>query len=174
MRPTDPWEIVVPEIFDGRRYCVYQHYCDGVLFYVGSGQISRAFEFEATRRCPAWQAVSKGRKVTVVITNRVVDRSDARRAEYKQIRTYRPFGNETLEEGQAFDWREVEHSPGLRIATLIDRVTVIRCDPLGMEFPTVAAASAYLGISRSAIYNSVSGRHPEVRGFTFHRVERRR
>lgn len=173
MRPTEPWEIVIPEIFDGRRYCVYEHYCDGLLFYIGSGQIARAFEFEMTRRCPTWQMFAKDRKVSVIITNRMVDRSEARRVEYRAIRAYRPCGNDTLEEGQSFNWRTVVHG-SVHVATMLDRVTVVRCDPLGMEFPNVAAASSYLGVSRSAIYNSISGRHPEVRGFTFSRVEKRR
>lgn len=171
MRTLEPWEILIPEIFDGRRYCVYHHYADGLLFYVGSGQIARAFEFEKTRRCPTWGEFSYNRKISVVIAGRFTDRNEARRREYRDIRFFRPCGNDTLEEGQTFGWREIECA-GVRVATLIDRVTLVKCDPLGIEFPSVAAASNYLGVSRSAVYNSISGRYPEVRGFTFSRVER--
>lgn len=176
MRNLDPWEIYVPNVFDGRRYCVYFHYVDEVLFYVGSGQIARAFEFEPSRRCPAWQQFVDGRPVSVVLTRRTDDRNAARRTEYDAIRRYRPIGNEPLEKGQALDWRVVDHSPTPEyrhmVASIIDRFTVVRAEPGGATFPSVRDASKALGVSESAIHNSISGRYLDVRGYRFSRVEK--
>lgn len=170
MQNLDPSAIVVSQIYDGRRYCVYEHYADGLLFYVGSGQIARAFEFEPTRRCPAWHQFAAGRAVTVVVVLRSNDRNAMRRAEYERINRCRPIGNEALEIDQPLEWRTVRHG-ALSVATIIDRMTVVLCEPGGYRFPSVQAASKAMGISPSAIYNSISGRHSEVRGRRFSRIE---
>lgn len=174
MRNLDPWEIHVPAIFDGRRYCVYYHYADDILFYIGSGQIARAFEFEPQRRCPAWQKFAAGKEVSVVIVLRSNDRNAMRRQEYRSIRLNRPIGNETLEPEHPFDYRVVDRGPPeFRhfVATVVDRFTVVRCEPGGYRFPTVQDASKALNVSAGAIYNSISGRHPDVRGYRFFRDE---
>lgn len=175
MRNLEPWEIFTPDVFDGNRYCVYQHYADGILFYIGSGQIARAFEFEPTRRCPAWQKFAAGKKVSVVLVMRSNDRNAMRRLEYKNIQHLRPIGNETLEPEHPFDYRVVNRgrpdAPHL-VATDNDRLTVVRCEPGGYRFPTVRDASKALNVSPGSIYNSISGRHPDVRGYRFFREER--
>lgn len=162
--------IFIPKIFDGRRYCVYGHYLGSVLFYIGSGQISRAFEFEPTRRNPAWQFISARREIDVVLLHRVRTRDEARRLEYAAIGRWKPFGNETLEEDQPRDFRII-NTQGATVAVLVDRVTVVRCLPSGWEYRTVKEASYALGVSKSAIYNSLSGRYPDVRGMRFERVD---
>lgn len=157
-----------------KPYCVYLHFCDGVLFYIGSGFAARAFEIGGSRRNPAYESFRAGRTVEVCIYNLYADRNDARREEYGLIRTFRPTGNLPFAPNEDLEW-VVTAAPGgypWTVATSPEATTVIRCDPIGVIFPTIKAASIAMGVSRQAISNSITGRIPTVRGYSFIRLPR--
>lgn len=163
-------------INDDVPYCVYRHLIGNIIFYVGSGTLPRAFESGPARRNEAWNrfvALNGVPCVTVEIVERVRERSVARRLEYDYIRKLRPIANLPFDASLALEWQvlPIEGSASF-LATDADFGKSIRSWPSGNIWPNVEIAAAMTGVSRSAVYNSLSGRFPEVRGVRFERVPR--
>lgn len=72
-------------------YCVYGHFADGRLVYIGSGDLCRAFNI--TKRKKHHIDALRGRAVKVVIFNRFAERQDALNVENIMIRSTLPIAN---------------------------------------------------------------------------------
>lgn len=134
-------------------WCVYRHYCEDVLFYIGSGKISRAFDCS---RGQEWHAFRAGRPVTVEIAGFYMSCADARRAEYADIKAHRQL-----------------LSPSVPLATKVpqkrkDPKRVIVLDEYtGYALRRVSDVARFTGISESAIYKVLKNPGTYVHGRTF-------
>lgn len=182
MIKLDPWEILIRDIFDGREFCTYGHYCDDTLFYVGSGVLPRAFDFSFGKRNEEWHCVRADRPVTVRIFGRHRTADAARRMEYDIIRRNAPVANETraargrskgmarmLETTRPWEPGDTLYSPPLRSGQCV----IIICEPVeggpAREYRSIKEVMHATGISQGAISNTLSGRYPSVRGLKMRR-----
>lgn len=170
--------MLISEIIDDANpYCVYYHLADGVLFYVGSGVLSRAFDHGSARRNEAWNRFVSGRRVTVQIASQHAERATARREEYAAIKAHRPIANLPYDLAVPLEWqtRQGDGIPWL-VATDVFTGTRIRMtDADGRTlhmFGDLQTAAAMTNITKGAICNSISGRYPVVDGKRFFREPR--
>jgi len=84
--------MILNDILDG-RFCVYLHSIDNAIFYVGSGRVTRAFECVRTERSRAWHEFRANRPVTVTLFEFFDDPNEARRKEYRLIKSLKPLAN---------------------------------------------------------------------------------
>ena len=164
-------------IDDARPYCVYFHLVDDVIFYIGSGVLSRAFDHGSARRNEAWNVFAAKRPVSVVISGQYADRSTARRDEYAAIKAHRPIANLPFDPAQPLEW-QARDAAGLTWRVASDAFTGSRIRMTDADgrflhfFADLQQAAALTGISKSAISNSISGRYPVVDGKRFVREPR--
>lgn len=161
-----------------KPYCVYFHLIEGVLFYIGSGVLSRSLDHGAARRNQAWNIFTNGRRVSVEIEGYYETRAEARQKEYTAIRLYRPIANLPYDPSGALEW---SYAPAdgraFLVATDNEKGTRIRMvdatdGRLIHIFATVRQAAALTGISAGAISNSITGRYLIVAGRRFIREPR--
>lgn len=82
----------------GQPYCVYAHYVDGALIYIGSGETRRAFDLRS-RSKHHLQLLHSG-NVEIAILGRHETRPAALKAEADMIRLFKPIANIRLGERQ--------------------------------------------------------------------------
>jgi hypothetical protein len=157
-----------------KPYCVYYHEINGVVFYIGSGVLARAFEHGFARRNEAWNIYvdMNGPDVTVRIAHYCRERAEARRVEYKRIKLARPLANLPYDPSLALEWQVKNVEDFGHVATDAYEGKAIRMDPDGTIFRSLTEAHRCTGISKSAICNSCSGKYPIVQGKQFCRVPR--
>jgi len=150
-------------------YAVYFHRCEGRIFYIGSGALARAFDHGDQRRNIVWNRFVAGRLVSVSIWAFYPNRAEARAEEYAQIARFRPVANSSVD-------TEPEWSPfeldGWHCARSLSYDTRVWAWPSRRSFDTVGEAARALGVSPSAVCNSISGRFPIVAGLRFARFKR--
>lgn len=77
-----------------KKYCVYKHFIDGKLFYIGKGIASRAFDTNSTSRNEIWKnEVDYGLLLTVEIVEWFEDSKEALKLEAELINEYLPKAN---------------------------------------------------------------------------------
>lgn len=80
-------------------YCVYAHYVDGQVIYIGSGETCRAFNLRSRTKHHA-QLLQSGQAVEIAILARHHDRNEALENEKQMIRVFKPVANVRLGEPQ--------------------------------------------------------------------------
>lgn len=157
-------------------YCVYGHVADRTCFYIGSGTLRRAFEFERDRG-DAHRAKLQSSNVSVIIFSRYEKRVDALEVEREMIRAFLPECN-------------IQHSNGIRrrIAHKIakdekrvinarfrrkaewKRVYPIKCVETGVYFYGFAHAGRKMNICGARINAALHGRCSSADGYHFVRA----
>lgn len=79
----------------GQPYCVYAHYVDGQLVYIGSGDTCRAFTISTARSKHHMDLLHTG-IVEIRILSRHSSRRDALDTERRMLRAFRPVANVKL------------------------------------------------------------------------------
>lgn len=139
-------------------YCVYAHEVDGIIVYIGSGTISRAFAVLPRDRTNEWRAATAGKSVRVGVLSWHADKSEAMRAEYAATKEWQPVAN--------LSGRQPRHSPGFNPQW----GRQVRCLETGQIFPSCTAAGKAIGVTQGAVTNVARGRYPAVKGFRFEYV----
>lgn len=140
-------------------YCVYAHYVDDVLVYIGSGTLGRALAFDS-RGDNHRKALETG-AARVDIWFRTDDRDEAYAREASLIALFKPMYNIASVRGGA---------PLQGGATLRDRRPV-RCIETGVFYYTAVQAATEMGLDKQrVVVNTLRGR-PAVDGYNFERVD---
>lgn len=81
-------------IEDIKRQCVYFHYYNNKLFYIGQGTIKRAYDFCKSQRNNNWNNIVKDiNNINVVIKHIDISVEESVRLEKEYIDKYKPIAN---------------------------------------------------------------------------------
>lgn len=79
---------------DIKRQCVYFHYYNNKLFYIGQGTIKRAYNFNKFERTSKWHSIAKDiNNVNVVIKHIDISFEESIMLEKEYIDKYKPIAN---------------------------------------------------------------------------------
>ncbi len=137
-------------------FCVYGHFCDGEVIYVGSGAVSRPF---STQRSHRWVAVVAGRPVDVVIFDWFESRHDALKAEFALIEMLDPLAN------------IIRGNNPIALVCYGQLDMNLLCVETNQVFSSIPDIVYALGIGRQSLYYYLKGVLPTARGFTFVQTE---
>lgn len=147
-----------------KRFCVYFHWCEDEVIYIGSGTYGRAFTWENKR--DAYHLARSGRGIRIEIVQTFADRLEAYASEAVYIAALAPVGNTHGKDPAFID----EHLLKLGRPPA-DTKPVIRCMPEGTEFKTLSAAASATGVSKASVSWSMKYRKPLVTyGIWFERI----
>lgn len=157
-------------ILPDHPFVVYYHLIDDLIFYIGSGHLSRAFDHGSQRRNEAWNEFVAGREVTVWVQGYYSLRATARRVEYAAIKAMRPVTNFPREPDEPLNWLRRPSVHRLMASAMKpyagERIRVL---PHGWTFETVVEAARATGVSSAAVCNSISGKYLMVGDYMFSR-----
>lgn len=131
-----------------KPYCVYFHWLDDAIIYVGSGTLSRAF---STTRNSLWEEKTRYRKVQVEIVSLHEDRDLAFGAERRYIELFQPECN-------------------IMLRPRVRKNGMVRCNETGEVYSSATHAAHCVGVTRGAMANVLNGRYASVKGLTFSRI----
>lgn len=150
------------------KWCVYGHYVDGELIYIGMGDRHRPYD--KTGHLNDWHSKTKG-DYQVGIYGWYETKDLAREAERLLIKEHAPVCN-SKHTGRSGSWGNTwnkgrKHSEETRSKAMVK----IRCLETGVIYPSAAEAAAAVNRHKTSISFVVNGRSGgRVGGFTFEKV----
>lgn len=139
-------------------YCVYAHFCDDRLIYIGSGTTDRAFHMGQSRKRIHVEMMSG--KTKVLILGRFECRDEAFRLEREMLRMFLPPAN----------IQHVSRTEKMTKARTRD-MRPIKCIETGVYFYGSAHAAREMCLSQTAIQNVIQKNRITAGGYRFEKVD---
>ena len=150
--------MTVIEDITTKPFCVYAHYTDDVLVYIGSGRLSRALDMR-DRKPDHLSHLSSGR-TKVLIMSRFSKISEARKAEQIAIERCLP----------KFNYMHTRQQHHVDKSAKRDMRPIL-CEQTNERFYSAAHISGVTGCSVYDVHRHLHGKLPSISGNTYKRVD---
>jgi len=148
--------------FDTNHYCVYAHYLNGELMYIGAGSFQRAFS--VTSRSPKYLQTFFEKYPTIEFWYISKNRRDVLKIESAWIKILNPPLNQNSLDREIMKDRLSQKKGRVRNQGVL-------CVETGIVFESIQHVAAAMKLNPSTLSNHLNGRigYRHVRGWTFER-----